>query len=132
MATINLLGRYDLTARYDYRAERTWVIEDRLAARRLGLYLTVIAVTNVSMDKLVRWHSRLIITQVLRHHVLLQGSSSNLRSLIYLGFEHEEVSQCTIVLTAERLAGDERWKDTLLAIGAHLPQHVLIVLILVV
>lgn len=64
--------------------------------------------------------------------MLLQGSSSNLRSLIYLGFEHEEVGQCTIVLTAERLAGDERWKDALLTIGAHLPQHVLIVLILVV
>lgn len=96
------------------------------------LYLTVIAITNVSVNQLVRWHSRLVIAQVLWHHVLLQGSCTDLRSLIYLSFEHEEMGECTIILTAKRLAGDKRRKDALLSIGTHLPQHVLIILILVV
>ena len=42
------------------------------------------------------------------------------------------MGKCTVILTAKGLAGDERRKDTLLSIGPHLPQHVLIVLILVV
>lgn len=132
MALIDLLGWYDLATGYDDRAKGSWVIKHRWAALRLMLYLTVIAITNVSVDQLVRWHSRLLVAQVLWHDMLLQGSSANLWSLIYLSFEHEEVSERTIILTAKGLAGDERWKDTLLSIGTHLPQHVLIILILVV
>ena len=67
--------------------------------------------------------------------MLLQGPSADLGylSLIYLlVFEHEELGKCTVILTAERLSGHERRKDALLSISSHLPQHILIVLILVV
>lgn len=85
------------------------------------------------MDQLVRWHPRLVAAaQVLRHNVLLERACADLGSLIYFCFEHEEVGECAVVLTAERLAGDEWRENTLLSVSAHLPQHVLIILIFVI
>ena len=132
MTLIDLLRWYDLAAGYNDWAEGARVVKYRWAALRLRMYLTVIAFTNISMNQLVRWHSRLVVAQVLRHHVLLKGSRANLWSLIYLSLEHKEVGECTVILTAKGLAGDERRKDALLSICPHLPQHVLIVLILVI
>lgn len=71
MATIDFLWGYNLTAWYNYRTKWAWIIKYIGTTRRLCLYLTIVTISDVSMDKLIRRHSRLTTADILRNNMLL-------------------------------------------------------------